>query len=240
MARALFLPSPIPPHLSALSAGALCALVRPSREEFLKINIRVRGGEREGAAKQKKIRYPFVRASPFPFPPFSLRYVYHLYFSFFFLSSLFSRRSESRAFGLSLSLFSLSLSLIIPDVANRRRRVRRGEGKGETDRFQGRELASEEVRREIVRGGMERSAGEFIFSEARRARIWCRVSVPSLVVRRINSFRRSWFARSLARLLASGVELSSLSLPLYLPPPFPPPFFFSLRSRCTCGHAGSN
>lgn len=189
--------SPIPPHLSAPSAGALCALVRPSREEFLKINIRVRGGEREGAAKQKKIRYPFVRASPFPFPPFSLRYVYHLYFSFFFFSSLFSRRSESRAFG-------LSLSLIIPDVANRRRRVRGGEGKGETDRFQGRGLASEEVRREIVRGGHRkggwREARESLFSQKRAARIWCRVSVPSLVVRRINSFRRS--CGSLARSLA--------------------------------------
>lgn len=154
-------------------------------------------------------------------------------FSFF---PLYSLAEVNHAHSASLSL---SLSLIIPDVANRRRRVRGGEGKGETDRFQGRGLASEEVRREIVRGGHRkggwREARESLFSQKRAARAFGIVSIPSLVVRRINSFRRSWFARSLAR-----KRISSPSLPLYLPPPYPPPFFFSLRSRCTCGHAGSN
>lgn len=93
---------------SASSADVLRARsVRPSREEFLKINIRVRRDERRGyEAKEKKknIRYP-IRPGFF-FPPDA-----STSFSFFFFPVILSR-SESCAVGISLSL-SLSFSLVI-------------------------------------------------------------------------------------------------------------------------------
>lgn len=98
-------------------AGALRALVRPSREEFLKINIRVRGGDgrrgREAKKKEKKregkniFDIPFAPAlfSFLASPFFSLGYVYP---GFPFVSSSFFHyhpKRIARNLSISLSLF---------------------------------------------------------------------------------------------------------------------------------------
>lgn len=67
------------------SAGPFHALVRPSREEFLKINIRVRGGERRGykAKKKKKIFDISFAPALLLFLPSSPMRLPQLFFSFF-------------------------------------------------------------------------------------------------------------------------------------------------------------
>lgn len=129
---------------------------------------RARRRERRGCEAKKKfdIRSSGLLLFLSPLFPSDMSIIFTFRFSFFPLYSLAEVNHAHSA--------SLSLSLIIPDVANRRRRVRGGEGKGETDRFQGRGLASEEVRREIVRGGHRkggwREARESLFSQKRAAR----------------------------------------------------------------------
>lgn len=201
------------------SAGPFHALVRPSREEFLKINIRVRGGERRGYKAKKKRKYSIFR-SPRLFSFFSLlpRCVYHSFsfrFSFFSLSSRKANRAHSVSLFLSFSHNPTSRTV------GRRRRERREE---ETDRFQGRGLGSEE----IARGGLCRSAGEFIFSEMRYA-LGIVSLLPSFVASRINSFRR---ARSFALSHARGESFAS--------PAFPSHPLARRLTRCTCGHADGN
>lgn len=96
-------------------AGALRALVRPSREEFLKINIRVRDGE--GAAKQKKkerkniFDIPSAPALPPPSPS-SLDASIPAFLSFLFLFFHYpSAKRIARNLSLSLSVcYVLALS----------------------------------------------------------------------------------------------------------------------------------
>lgn len=175
--RTLLLPS-----LLLRGRCALRARSPASREEFLKINIRVRGdeGEREntekglgGEEKKKNIRYRSVRPgfSPLFFP----RCDYQLFFCFFFLFFYFSSREANLAHSRRRAHRPLSLSSsFFLDVTRHRHEqtVDRagGKGRGDTDRFQGRRLASEEVggdRARRARRNRRGSAGEFIFSEAR-------------------------------------------------------------------------
>lgn len=220
MVRALLLPSPILLTSASSAGGAVRALVRPSREEFLKINIRVRGGERaeKGLGGKKKIRYP---RSPWllSFPSFFPRRVYQLFlrfslslfFFFFFLRYPPAKRiARRRASAPSFSLF-LDVTRQRRERAVERTREAREE---QSDRFQGRGLASEEVGgapSPPPPGGSAEEARESLFSQKRTARTWYSLCRPNKFIQTRSLFPLASLCSSVARTRRTREQLNGLT-----------------------------
>lgn len=195
---------------------------------------------REGAAKQKKkgrkniFDIPFAPALfSFPLPLFSVDASIPAFLSSPPPPPLFHYPPARRiARNLSLSFLLLSRSRF------RDMTLRTGDrgGKEGADRFQRRELVSEEVGRRPRASWGPVEARESLFSQKRAARTWysfCRLGLP-------NKFHSEPSART-------RVRESFPPPPSGLPSPSPPhpplrPAFLLLRRECDAhvGHAGGN